>query len=86
MATVQDYNEKMDITKMLDGKAQEKSKTPNMENSVVVFQFGKEVPQDYIKFLNNDDYEIGPMQEKILDNGDYKVVIYFRKPKEEDGS
>ena len=59
-------------------------KEKKMENDVAIFQFKESVPKEYIDFLNNPDHEIGPMREKILEDGTYKVVIYYRKPQQDE--
>lgn len=74
------YNEEMQNPFSPTSVEDDSKKKAEMVNDVKIFQFTDEVPPEYIEFLNNKELEIGPMQEKILDNGTYKVIIYYRKP------
>lgn len=73
MATITESNGNPPVS---DEKKEEKGKSPF--NEVKIFKFKEYPPPEFTEIINNPEIELGPMTSKILDDGTYMAVVYFR--------
>ena len=78
MATITESNGESPFSK----NKEDLSSEVVIKNDVKVFKFKDEPPQEYIDMINDPNIELGPMTNKILDDGTFMSVIYVRVKEE----